>query len=270
MPLREMQQTISRLLTDSSLRDRFLSSGVEGLDDDCLSLSEREQIAALDRRQLARFAKSLQLKRWSRVRNLLPGTARCLGASGRELFFAYCNNHAGHADPLNDALGLAEYLGQGPGAELPDFLSDLLRLEYTRATILMAQSYGPSTEDTNHPHLTSRARILRCRHDWEVFYPQLIAGREVNPPHDPCALLLGQHRGHDRVKLKRINETTARLLEALDGTRSWEQVMRELSKALQLSAEACRRFRQECQSFCERLAAAGLLSVEGAQADFLQ
>src|SRR2546428_2298756 len=90
MGLLAVQTALARLYPDSLFRARFFANPGEGCHGMGLTAMEQRQLAALDRRQVERFARSLQQKRLDLACDLLPGTARGLGDRFAAAFFRDC------------------------------------------------------------------------------------------------------------------------------------------------------------------------------------
>src|SRR4051812_29553993 len=91
MGLLDLQSVLTRLYTDSAFRARFLHGPAAATRGDGLTEEEQRLLAALDRGQVERFARSLQQKRLGVVRELLPAAARMLGDCLPRFFFDYCD-----------------------------------------------------------------------------------------------------------------------------------------------------------------------------------
>ena len=281
-----------------------------------LTAMEQRQLAALDRRQVERFARSLQQKRLDLARELLPGTARVMGDRFAEAFFRYCEAQPSALERVEEAKAFAGYLRESMGSAgtdqgLPGYFADLVIGERLCLEVLYPPADGrrPSpgvetpvcTSETHlrgfnqgsihtgesganglgfgshdeastriseslldaHPQLTARARVDAFRYDMEALYPLELDGEAADAPPDPCFIMIGKVRGALRVRLKRINDATARLLRLCDGTRTLAVIVDEVAAGLRLNAADRRAFAAECARFLAPLIEGGLIGPGG-------
>ena len=97
----------------------------------------------------------------------------------------------------------------------------------------------------------------------EVLYPKVLSGEGDAAPPDPCFILIGKVRGALRVRLKRVNDATARLLMLCDGTRTLAAIVDEVAAGLRLNAADRRAFAAECARFLAPLIEGGLIGPGG-------
>src|SRR5438093_12821984 len=131
MSLLAVQTALARLYTDSLFRARFFANPGEGCHGMGLTAMEQRQLAALDRRQVERFARSLQQKRLDLARELLPGTARVMGDRFAEAFFRHCEAQPSALERVEEAKAFAGYLRESRGSAstdqgLPGYFADLV------------------------------------------------------------------------------------------------------------------------------------------------
>jgi hypothetical protein len=281
MSLLAVQSVLARLYTDSAFRARFFDVPQEACPETGLTEAERRQLAELDRGQVERFARSLQRKRLGLVRELLPGTARVLPDRFGELFFQYCDLQPSALNRVEEAKAFAAYLSDAArrgdlGPTRPDYFSDLLTCERLRLEALYAsehnagQSFPPpaarlvsSAENQAGVRLqrTPHLQVSSFRYDMEVLYPELLCGKAEEAKPDPCFILIGKVRGAMRVRLKRINDATARLLMRCDGTRRLGTIVDEVAAALRLNDAGRRELAAECARFLAPLVESDLIRV---------
>jgi len=306
MSLLAVQTALARLYTDSLFRARFFANPGEGCHGMGLTAMEQRQLAALDRRQVERFARSLQQKRLDLARELLPGTARVMGDRFAEAFFRYCEAQPSALERVEEAKAFAGCLresvrGHGSDPAPPGYFTDLLTCEQVGLDVLYAPADGwhrspgvetpvctyethvggsgafepglparsegsarsPQNLPGAHPQLTSRAQVAAFQYDMEVLYPKVLSGEGEAAPPDPCFILIGKVRGALRVRLKRINDATARLLMLCDGRRTLAAIVDEVAAGLRLNAADRRAFAAECARFLAPLIEGGLIGPNG-------
>lgn len=266
MTLLDVQTALARLFTDGALRARFLTDPVEVCSELALSSDERESLLTLDRQQIERFAGSLRRKRRGSVRGLLPATATLLCARAEELFAEYADQSAWPGGSTADALGFLRHAARhaGPGSGL---LRDTMRCEQAMLEILLAVA-GDRGQCASHeldadgmPRSTSRMAVLAVDYDLEALYPRLVRGEPVAAAREPSFLLVGRATGSTANRLKRINESTAKLLALCDGSRTTQNVLDEAAASLGLQEQARDAFEAEARGFLRQLLANGLLTV---------
>lgn len=135
MGLKQTQQLLAQLYTNTELRSRFFANpqavGLEmGLSDD-----EARQFAELSTTQVNVFANSLIWKRLGEVREMLPRTAKVLGKNFTTLFWRYAETTIpqGVKKHREDAIAFADFIiNVSPieGIE-PVWIEDLVRYEQT-------------------------------------------------------------------------------------------------------------------------------------------
>jgi hypothetical protein len=300
MSLLAIQSLLARLYTDSAFRARFFDNPDRTCREMALTEAEWRHVAALDRGQVERFAQSLRQKRLGLVRELLPGAARVLGERFGALFFQYCDRQPSALDRIEEAMAFTEHLsGTTTGPEFPDYLEDLLACERLRLAVLYpteAHNEEAEAASASHrerraclagkppevgctaeapseganaarlasharPQLSPHARVGRFDHDMEALYPSILRGNSVEAQPDPCFILIGKLRGAMRVRLKRINAATARLLALCDGTRTLATIVDEVAAGLRLNAAQCRAFAAECAQFLAPLVESELIRL---------
>jgi hypothetical protein len=137
MALKDLQEALARLYTDSRLRDDFLRAPAEVTAALGLTGNDAMQLLQLEPRQLKDFAHLLQRKRLAEVHRLLPQTFRRLGSDFERHFghFAPTCSPNGIDKHRRDALAFGAYLSRC-GA-LPPLLADLARYETACITAFM-------------------------------------------------------------------------------------------------------------------------------------
>ena len=135
MSLLEQQNTLARLLTDTSFREDFLADPI--LNGAAIGLNESEtnelvQMAELD---LTGFADSLVWKRLREVEKILPLTSRIAGESFRTLFFEFAPtfNPRSIKKHFQDAVQFCRFIEERGG---DDAIVDAARFERTRLVFL--------------------------------------------------------------------------------------------------------------------------------------
>ena len=235
MALLELQGVLARLYVDAAFRAEFFERTHATPLPPSLTEADRRLLAGLDRRQVDRFARSLRGKRFGHIPRHLPALATALGTQLRARFDEYSDRHPSIPDGPTDARDFLDFL-DGSGLEEPPYLRDLIACERLRLE-LIAPSVEPSPAEApvppalapdDRPSLNPRARLVRFAYDLPKLYPLLARGETVAAPPDPSWVLAGNLRGGGRVRLKRISQPTARLIERCDGRRS----VRELASAL--------------------------------------
>jgi hypothetical protein len=117
------------------------------------------------------------------------------------------------------------------------------------------------------PRLTSRAHVAAMRYNMAALYPRLLDGEVADAQPDPCSILIGKVRGALRVRLKRINAPTARLLMLCDGTRTLAAIVDEVAAGLRLNAADRRAFAAEGARFLAPLIAGELIELSLVEED---
>jgi hypothetical protein len=287
MSLLAVQSLLAQLYTDSTFRARFFDDPDGACREMALTEAERQPLTALDRPQVERFARSLQQKRLGLARELLPGTARVMGDRFAKRFFQYCDAQPSALDRVEEAKAFAGYLsrtlaelspkpGGAPDPPLPGYLGDLLTCECLQFEVLYPAAAderpAPATAAVRpggtlanwsgaYPRLTSSARVGRFQYDMEALYPRIVPGEPVEAQPDPCFLLIGKVRGALRVRLKRINPPTARLLMLCDGTRTLAAIVDEVAAGLRLNDVERQAFAAECARFLDPLVESELIEL---------
>lgn len=277
MSLLAVQSLLARLYTDSAFRTRFFDDPGAACREFPLTAGEEQQLAGLDRGQVERFARSLRQKRLGLVRELLPGTAQLLGTQFAERFFEYCESQPSARERVEEARVFAAYLLTAALDHRPDetmLLVDLLRCEQLRLQVLYPPDPSaranaaiemliPTAEDLldARPQLTPRAAVAAFQCDMEALYPHVLRGDVVEARPEPCFILIGKVRGAMRVRLKRVNAATARLLTLCDGTRPLAAIVEEVAAGLGLKVADRAAFTAECARFVGSLVESGLIRI---------
>lgn len=135
MGLAQLQAALARLFTDAALRERFFADPAAIGRELGLASEEIAQLTKLGQGEIAEFARSLDQKRLSAVRDLLPLTARALGDRFDGLFLEHAERYrpGGIQKHLNDALAFARFLNdrRSLGQFDPPWLRSLARYEAT-------------------------------------------------------------------------------------------------------------------------------------------
>jgi hypothetical protein len=272
MALRDLQSVLARLYTDSAFRARFFdgSEAARGLG---LTIDEQQSLAALDRAQVERFARSLQQKRLGLVRELLPATAALLGETFAARFFEYCDRQPSAREPFDEALAFLDHLsselpGSFQASALPAYWPDLLTCERLRLELMAGPSDSPppkppalSIQDPLEacPRRTAGIRIAAFGYDMETLYPQLTRGEVSEAGPEPCFLLIAKPRTSAGVRMKRINAPSAQMLALCDGTRKLGAIIAEVGSGLALKPDERPAFAAECLRFLAPLTENGLI-----------
>src|SRR5713101_2259209 len=174
MTLLGMQTVLTRLYTDRAFREAFFADAVATCTHSALSEAERLQLATLDRRQVERYARSLQRKRLHLVRALLPATANTLSEQFAPLFLAYCDTQPSALEHVEEAIAFTTFLSSAR-LTAPAYIDDLLTCERLRLKVLYTLA-GVSTHDGHitpdaHPQLTPHARVAAFQYDMATLYP---------------------------------------------------------------------------------------------------
>ena len=261
MPLHEMQSVLARLYTDSSFRTRFFDDP-SALSTLRLTETERQSLAGINRAQVERFARSLFGKRHGQVRELLPGAAAALGTRFRSFFSEHCLKSPSAPDRLDDARGFIQSVMDRRIQE-PAYLPDLLRLETLRLDILYPKA-PPSVESKGEITLDSRlcltqnGRVASFGFDIERLYESLLGDGTPVASSELCTALIGRVQGSMRVKIRKLNPPTARLIEQFDGSRPLRAAIAETADFLHLSNGDRARFESDCLAFARTLVDSGL------------
>jgi hypothetical protein len=128
--LTEVQHALARLYTDGPFRERFFTAPAAVGQELGLAAEEAEQLVG-SRVAIARFARSLQIKRLGEAGRFLPATRRHLGSRYGPLFLEYAPAPppTGSRKPQEDALRFARFLAARPEALPEPWLADLARFE---------------------------------------------------------------------------------------------------------------------------------------------
>ncbi len=258
MALRDLQAILARLFVDSRERDLFFADRDAALRAYALSDAEQAVLRKLDRGQVERFARSLRSKRVGTLRELLPATLSVLGARAEECIAGYCEAHPSTLEPLPDALQLSQFVERH--AAVPDWPRNVARAERLRLEVLHAvDGEGPEHRSaTLTLCLSARARVDRFDFDMETGFPAAVRGETDEPPLDRCWILIGKAADF-QVRLRRINEVTARVLRMCDGTRTSREIVRETAVVIGLGAGERSALAREIEELLASLCAAGLL-----------
>jgi hypothetical protein len=225
---------------------------------------ECHQLAALDRLQVERYARSLQRKRLHPVRALLPATANTLSEQFAPLFFAYCDTQPSALEYVEEAIAFTTFLSSARLTE-PAYIDDLLTGERLRLAVLytLAGASTPARHITPdaHPQLTPHARVAAFQYDMATLYPLATAGARVEARPDPSLVLIGKVRDQLHVKWKRINATTAQLLRLCNGTRTGQAIIDAMTTTLCLDAGATAAFTAECLTLLQSLVDSSLVTL---------
>src|SRR5262249_30591471 len=129
MGLLDLQSALTRLYTDSAFRARFFTDAAEACREIPLTADQQRLLAALDRAQVERFARSLKHKRLGQVRELLPATTHLLGEALASSFFAYCDRQPSALERIEEAVAFIDHLlsvlpGLAPHLHLPGHCRD--------------------------------------------------------------------------------------------------------------------------------------------------
>jgi hypothetical protein len=264
MTLFAMQTVLTRLYTDRTFREAFFADVVATCARSALTNAERYQLAALDCRQVERYAQSLQRKRLHLVRALLPATVHTLSEQFAPWFFAYCNTQPSALEPVEEAIAFTTFLASARLTE-PAYIDDLLTCERLRLEVLYtladARSHGRTITPDVHPQLTPHACVAAFQYDMAALYPLAAAGAQVEARPDPSIVLIGKVRDQLHVKWKRINATTAQLLSLCNGTRTVQAIIDAMTTILRLDAGATSTFTAECMTFLQSLVDSSLLML---------
>ena len=110
MTLLGMQTVLARLYTDRVFREAFFADPTTMCARSECTARERHQLAALDRLQVERYARSLQRKRLQSVRVLLPATVNTLSAQFVPLFYEYCDTQPSALEHVDEAIAFTRFL----------------------------------------------------------------------------------------------------------------------------------------------------------------
>jgi hypothetical protein len=126
MGLMRTQALLARLFTDAKLRRAFFEDPRGAARGFGLSEEEAETLAALDRREVEQFARSLLGKRALDARKVLPLTTRALGEDFDRLLFEAIDGPSSAERHRGDAAALTRLLAfRGE----PAWIGDLARFE---------------------------------------------------------------------------------------------------------------------------------------------
>ncbi|MGJ0394959.1 MAG: hypothetical protein ACR65U_01845 [Methylocystis sp.] len=131
MSLAETQALLARLFTDDELRREFFELPVAVAARFGLSAEEAQRLAALDRREMDAFARSLIGKRALYARKALPLTARALGDQFDSLLAEAIRGRARDQSSRTDAAALVALLEKRLSQRelAPVWIVDLARFE---------------------------------------------------------------------------------------------------------------------------------------------
>lgn len=283
LALLDLQTILTQLYTDSAYRARFFRDRVGACADVPLTERERAHLCALDPDQVERFARSLRQKRCASARDLLPVTARTMGARFAESFFRYCDAHPGASRPPDEAAAFAAFLG-GSSVGGPPYLRDVIACERLRLDVLHRSAAEAALEGSQpscpgfsldspvspprvdgenvRPRFTSRARIAFFAYDMEVLYPRLASGDEAEAQPDPSIILIGRVQGAMIARLKRLSPTTEQFLRLCDGTRPLSAIVDEVAADLRLDEQDRHKLGAECARFLTPLVESNLIHLE--------
>lgn len=129
MGLKEVQETLATLYTNSSLRAEFAANPQAVGAKLGLSSKDIAQLAPLAAKQLENFANSLKAKRLNEVSKQLTLSEQALGKQFAELFLVFADTYLPHGikKHYHDAQAFAQYLQQVP--TLTPWLKDLVCYE---------------------------------------------------------------------------------------------------------------------------------------------
>lgn len=306
MSLLALQTVLARLYLEPEFRAAYFQQPEAFLSTPDLSSEERAYLGRLDQAQVERFSRSLRNKRLGTLRGRLPALVNSGGERFPRWFEAYCEAHPSVPEGREDAIAFTGFLcgrlPHDPTLHRPAYLPDLIRMERCRLDLLEAarslsispqaklHSEEPRRDEssslpgpagcrpssappdgelplspTDRPLLARTARLLQTRFDFERLFTQLQKGQTGCPPPQSSWHLLAVVDGAFRIK--RLTEVTAQLLRRCDGTRSWEQILEEVTTP---SAQALpqnwepggvdrTRFEAECQAFLVNLRRQGSL-----------
>ena len=271
MALLDLQTVLARLYTDRAFRALFFADPFAACDGMPLTRTERQQLVALDRIQVERFARSLRQKRLGLVRELLPATANVMRDRFEKFFFDYCDAQPSALERVDEALAFAAFL-LDVGLTDPPYLPGCITCERLRLQALYVPSgpLAPCIDDPAPPltpdacpQCTAHIRVAACRYDMETLYARVACGETVEAQPDACFVLIGKVRGAMRVRMKRINAPTAQLLLLCDGTRTLGEIMEEVARRIRLSDADKPPFAAECVTLLTPLVESGLLTLRG-------
>lgn len=264
MALRQVQAVLARLYTDRAFRAKFFANPQAACDIDSLTEQERRQLAQLDRRQVERYARSLQRKRIDGARALLPASAKLLRDTFDARFYAYCDARRSAGERVVEAVDFASFLLDSVQIEnrlARDVVAcERMLLEVVHAVVEEAKVSATVTLDSQ-PQLTMSARVLECGYDLEALYHRLLRGERAEFAAKPSTILVGKVRGEPRAKLKRINRATAELLTQCDGVRKTGTIVEYVAAHLRLDDAEKRSFATECLELLSSLHNSGLLRL---------
>jgi hypothetical protein len=132
MALTEIQQALACLYTDRILRRRFTVEPEKAglaMGWDCSTIAYLMQVCPAE---MAGFARSLQTKRLGAVKDLLPCSAKAIGAGFDELFLRFADSYvpSGVRKHVEDARTFAGWaLSESQRHGLEPWQADLLRYE---------------------------------------------------------------------------------------------------------------------------------------------
>lgn len=132
MGLKEQQDLLARLYTDSEFQNRFLKDPSTAADGEGLLPLEIEEIARIAPDEMKFFADSLFWKRFREVQKLLPLSAKETGEQFQTLFreFSAGFNPTSVKKHLEDSLQFATFLSAR--SELTERVKDVVKFESTR------------------------------------------------------------------------------------------------------------------------------------------
>jgi hypothetical protein len=132
MALADLQQSMARLYTDASLRERFFAEPGAAAEALGLAPGEAAQLAGLSKVEVSFFADSLRRKRLKQAAVLLPRTHRALGQRFAELFerHAVSSLPSGVRKNQQDAIRFAASIESIAGeVAIARWIVDLVRYE---------------------------------------------------------------------------------------------------------------------------------------------
>jgi hypothetical protein len=146
MGLSQIQQTLAKIYTNSTLKEGFFDRSIV-LDRELgLTEEEIEQLTKISSQRVNLFATSLKRKRLGQIRKLLPLTFKCLGKDFSQIFWEYSETFipSGIKKHQQDAIEFANFLEKKLDCATRtdvvdrDWILDIVR--YERSWLTMAIS----------------------------------------------------------------------------------------------------------------------------------
>jgi hypothetical protein len=203
-----------------------------------------------------------------------------MGGAFAEAFFGYCDRQPSALERADEAIAFADYLlesvpSRDGDPSWPAYGRDMITCERLRLAALsapadagdpgQASAAAPrfSTENllAARPQRTGCLRVAAFHYDLAALYPKALGGEAIDPQPDPCFLLIAKVGPESAVRLKRINDASARLLTLCDGTRKLAEILEAAAVTLRLSHSERPAFVTECLRFLAPFVENGLIRL---------